>query len=669
MKTKHLTHTLLFLVAKIQLTISIISCHSTACAQKANTIAPIQVTVGRHLFPTDSTASTLPQQLQFKEVDKLPQPEPEQEDDDTTTYYLAKNLIEDETKLFYDSMKARADRSFWARGLYGWMLTNPTEQKNQFNTRSNQYFLPFAGKTIASIRFQQLDVFGPSLEDTTIILTSWVAKYGNSIHQNTKINVLKKQLYFSVGQKIDPIQMAENEKIIRDLPHIKDVAILCTTRAEDPQLVDLVIITKDKFAWGGTFSASSKTFKAGFNNRNVLGYGHELSGKMVYHLSEKPTVGGEFLYAKRNIWGKFIDATLGYSNTYQSQGALLELNKEFLTSKTIHAGGLSVALVDRHNRIGVFYPVELDTIIAYDDLDLWYGHAFAYKKSSQEFDNIVLAGRYLHRTYSKRPDVSQNSNRFFHNYNLFISSIGYSNRKLYRNNLVYGYGITEDIPYGTYIELTGGYEQGEYRNRLYSHLYLTKAMILNGGSYLKCSIGAGGFYTHGEVEQGIISFNANFFTSLFKYRRRSIRQFVNFEYTRGINRFQQEYLTFSPKNIIRGFNSRETTGPQRLSLSLETVGFIEKTFYGFRFAQYLFSDFGYIGDNSSSIFKQDFYSGIGMGIRIRNESLVFNTIDFRIAWYPNTPSDMHQISFDASGRAKSQFEDLLGRKPAPLPYY
>jgi hypothetical protein len=79
-----------------------------------------------------------------------------------------------------------------------------------------------------------------------------------------------------------------------------------------------------------------------------------------------------------------------------------------------------------------------------------------------------------------------------------------------------------------------------------------------------------------------------------------------------------------------------------------------------------FFDLGIIGSNKKMIFTQDYYAGLGMGIRIRNENLVFKTILIRLAYYPNHPADMGGVGFILEEQSRTRFYSFQPRKPEPI---
>ena len=116
-----------------------------------------------------------------------------------------------------------------------------------------------------------------------------------------------------------------------------------------------------------------------------------------------------------------------------------------------------------------------------------------------------------------------------------------------------------------------------------------------------------------------------------------IRNFVYIDYTRGFDRYTDEFLVFNKDNGFSGFKNDSVSGTQRLSVSLESVLFSPVNLYGFRFAFFGFTDFSFLSGTNQIIGNGNALAGIGLGIRIRNDNLVFNTFQIRFGFFPNPP--------------------------------
>ena len=145
-----------------------------------------------------------------------------------------------------------------------------------------------------------------------------------------------------------------------------------------------------------------------------------------------------------------------------------------------------------------------------------------------------------------------------------------------------------------------------------------------------------------------VDIDLRWFSNLFMVRRSRIRQFLAFNYTQGWNRLQgnDESIRFTHVNGLQALKEH-ITGTNRMILNTETVIFTPYQPLGFRIALFGFADFGLLG-YSPNIFKNEFYTSFGLGVRLRNERLVFNTIQIRLGLALGKPglveSDFFRIS-------------------------
>jgi len=186
--------------------------------------------------------------------------------------------------------------------------------------------------------------------------------------------------------------------------------------------------------------------------------------------------------------------------------------------------------------------------------------------------------------------------------------------------------------------------------------------------YLYGSLGVGTFFNHSGTEQGIVDVRLDFISKLFSIFNVKARQFIKLNYTLGINRFEIEDLLLRNDYGIRGFSSQIGKGKQRLTLNIENVFFQKKSILNFQSALFSFIDLGLIGPTHESIFQQKYYAGLGVGLRIRNENLVFKTIQLRFAFYPNLPGNVSNYGFIIDGVSKNRFYSFQPHGPEPLQF-
>lgn len=570
---------------------------------------------------------------------------------------------------FYDSLEYKAKRSKLTSLFYDLMITPPHPAVDK-KSLSIEYYSKMKGKIISDIDITPLDVFGPTFDDTTRKAKSWLERTANAVHTKSNLNTIKKLLMFKVGDKVNPELMYENERIIRSLPYIKDVRFIIVQDTVYTGLVRVHVLTKDRFSLGasgdvnGTSSAALELY-----NQNIFGVGHEISFRFVGHMRHQPYMGLETFYKINNIRGKFINISAGYMNTYEKEGFSFMLNKPFITPSIKWGFGASALRMYRTNRLLENDPVMTELPLNLSYFSLWGGHSFQIHANQYNNSQMVFSAGIYNRTYYHRPTPSPLDRQYFSNSTFYLASLTFTQRRFVQDQLVYSYGITEDIPEGFKNEIVYGFDTNEFGNRHYLHLYLSNGnFLVNRQGYLYLSAGIGGYFNEFKHEQGLIQGNLSFISRQINAGRKRFRLFVRSNYMLGISRFEIENLDLSKHDFIRGFSSSEALGKQRLSLDLEYVLFLRREFYRFNMAVFGFGDLGIIGSNKQFILTENYYSGIGFGLRLHNENLVFKTFQLRLAFYPFHPKDMNFVGFILNEQLKKSFYSFEPTAPQPLDF-
>lgn len=573
--------------------------------------------------------------------------------------------------LFYDSLQVKASRHRITRWLYDKMICTTHDTVNTREILSYEYYKRFANRTIGNIRIKSLDVFGPDFDDTNRVAKIGIEKLANKLHSKSNLSVIHKNLWIKEGQKLDPDLMMDNERLLRSLPYLKDVRFIITPRPENDQIVDVLILTKDVFSFGLSGSVGNiKKGDVGVYDKNILGVGHEVGLRLVGHADKTPHIGFETYYAVNNVMGNFINISAEYANTWQKQDVAFSMQRDFLRPQSVYAGGITAFRTFRATQVNPNDIVISNSNLNFIYLDGWYGRRLnlGVNQNDKRFQT-TLAGRIRYTSFFNRPAADSSNNQYYANSTFYLAGLSFSERYWVRDHLVYSYGITEDIPKGYLHELVFGYDHNEFGDRWYSHLFLSSGNIFRKQPfYFYASLGVGSFWRKSGFQQGIIDFKTNFISSLFHIRSVQARQFVTLNYTFGINRFDEEFLLLSNPDGIRGFGSHLGKGQQRLTLKVENVFFQNTAYYNFKSAFFTFFDLGLIGSANKVIFADDYYAGIGIGLRIRNENLIFKTIQLRLAFYPYHPSDVGAVGFILDEVSKSSFYSFQPREPEPLQF-
>jgi hypothetical protein len=281
---------------------------------------------------------------------------------------------------------------------------------------------------------------------------------------------------------------------------------------------------------------------------------------------------------------------------------------------------------------------------------------------------LVLAARYDYMHYYDRPVTSVDTNIRYQHRTDFLGSISFVRNDYYQSKYIYGFGITEDIPYGFNLTLTTGYELAEFFNRPYGGISISAGNYLNKFGYLYVLAEAGTFMEDNELRQGLFNFSTSYFSNLFNLTEKYNTRFLfRSYYSMGFNRYPNEKMYVQNLNQMRGLDLYKFDGNQQLNINTGVVTYTPWSIYGFQFALELFWEASLAGPAQRPIYDNKLYSGIGLGVLIKNENLVFQTLEIRLSWYPN-PDDGNNFTTKMDMRPTGKFQSFEATKPRIIPY-
>jgi hypothetical protein len=229
--------------------------------------------------------------------------------------------------------------------------------------------------------------------------------------------------------------------------------------------------------------------------------------------------------------------------------------------------------------------------------------------------------------------------------NRYIGALSLIKSGYYRNNMVYGFGQTEDIPTGHLAQLTMGYETSILYKRLYSGIKILSGELLNKGGFIYSWFETGGYWSGGKIADGVLGLGAEYISPLYKSGTYRIRSFGSLSYKTGINRNSLVGLPVTNNRFSETFKSFNISGNQRLSARAETVIFTPYYLLGFRFAAFTFVEAAMVVPSGDFIMNGNIYPAIGLGFRIKNENLAFSTFQLGLTWYGRADMNGHNLMF------------------------
>ncbi len=529
---------------------------------------------------------------------------------------------------FYDTLKSRASQTKITDGLADLILKKKGRKTKVNNAieKSENIFKEYEGYTIENISFKAVDLLEGSVIDTLETATTKFGKFINKVHRDTRGFIIKKNLLFHSGDKVDPFQLADNERILRQFRTLRDARILLRVSDEKNKIVDIVVVTQDVASIGvtGDYSSLNK-FRLDVYDINFMGLAKQFQLSYYRNSNENPHNGFGITIRDPNVLSTFIQTEIQYVYSYARTQTRISLARDFFTPEIKYAGG-----VDLYTTAEKYYFEDTDTLVMpynENNADVWLGRSFQFNRRS----NLITSFRVNARDFFQKPFVSADSNSFFFDRTLFLGSLTLLRRNYLKSALIRGFGRTEDVPIGGLVTILIGQEVNEFYDRNYFEIRSNGGKYFPKYGYFSGGITLGTFIKKGNTEDGIFTANISYFSDLFKIKRIQSRQFVNMSYTKGINRVLDKTIGLEGKWLDS--NSLPPFGSERFIFGAENVYFMPWYTYGFRFAFYHNVNVNVLTDQERLFRKKHFFTSIGVGIRMLNENLVFPTFTLDFTYF------------------------------------
>jgi len=560
-------------------------------------------------------------------------------------------LNELRTEVLYDSLYTKFSRNRISKLLYDLAFVPPQVSSLPDTVQAQKIevpFLQYKGMHIRSVQIMTMDPFGTSIYDTEGVVQSRAASFGNAIHLTTRKSVIRSQLMFHEGEAVNPEQIADNERILRDLPYISGARIVISETAPGSDTVDIAVITKDNWSIGGSLSIIELSrYRGSLYDANFLGSGDRLSVNWSVDYERAPFLRVDGIsYNFTNISGSFIDGLISLNQDDDGNQTLeASLSRPFFSYSTQVAGGINFTLAKSVTTTSS----DLLQIAMYHQEGAWLGLS-APVSSSDPAIRFVLAQSYFSRHYFSRPFATIDSNAGFYNTTTILSSIQLSKNKYYNTDYILQFGKTEAFPYGFLGQVTCGVSINDFYSRIYLGLAASAGNFIKKFGYLYGGIHLGGYLHGNAVEDGLLKIQSSYLSYLYftPSRRYKFRSYVTAQYNclfyERIN--NQDYFDLAEAADIKSVDADTIfDGSQVAWLSFSTIAYTPWYFYGFRFAFRGSVWAGLSAPKNTSLWKSPFMTGIGIGLMLKNDNLIFPTLMITCFVYPTTPG-VPLVQFD-----------------------
>lgn len=534
-------------------------------------------------------------------------------------------------------------------------------------------FLPHQGKGIRHILIKEFG-FDKTLADTAKEISYFGKNFIEHLHRITREKIIRNNLFIKEKTALNANVVADNERHLRSLDYIHDARIFVDTIANEPDSIDLIVVTKDFLSI--TFElrhATKERFKARIGDANIMGTAQKVQFTTLLEKNRDPHFGYEILYKKNSIGRTFINASIGYSKIQSDlyDGTIDEhswrvMIERPLVSQYLHVAG-AVKLAHSQTYNNYVKPDSLFYYYHYDTYDAWIGYNLGVRKFlflKSILNRQFISIRYFRNRFNRVPyQVNDGFHFRFNDREAILAQFTFFKQNFYKTNYIFGFGITEDVPYGYNIALTTGWYKQLHMERFYSGIDANLYAVTNSGYVRQYFLRTGTFLNKSKIQDATILMGASIFSRIFSYRNLKIRQYLRLSYTKQFNRIGLEPLGINNVFGLQYISSDSASGHQRSSVHTETFFFLKYKILGFKFATFASADIALFTPEYKNAENSGFYFGLGGGIRTRNENILFGTIELRFMYFPRKSLQHNAFKLTIDTNLRFRYNNSYVKEP------
>ncbi|TXE05940.1 hypothetical protein [Algoriphagus aquimarinus] len=533
-------------------------------------------------------------------------------------------------------------------------------------------FLPYAGMIIRNIEVETIG-FEFSIYGRQKPIVQKVGRIANKLHTNTREKTIRQHLFIKPNGQLNPYKLGDNERFLRDQPFILESRIVVTP-VDGTDSVDLTVVTRDIFSIGGSVGGSIPTaplFKV--YDANVDGRAQGFEFNMLYDLERSPKTGVGVAYSKSSLMGSLADFMVYYTqlNSGVSQGEEIEystgimLERPLVSPYSKMAGGASWS--QNWSRNVRSKPDSSFLNYKYNIMDVWTGYNFGSEKTFKDRRREFLALRLYDGDFVNQPEQKEvMDERRYHDSKGILAEFSLYQQDFLKTQYVYGFGRTEDIPFGYNLSTTVGYINTISVSRPYAGVNFNYKGASKSGSFYELTLNAASYFRSGNWEDGVLQAGGTFYTQAFSIGKYKIRNSASAFYTKLFDRVDNDWLTIRG-NTIPGLRVEEVDATKRYSLGFESSLFTPWSLVGFRVAP--FTSFYWAKLKCPSCENQyQNYTGISLGMRVRNENLIFGTMEIKGTYIPTDDEGNSKFAFSFRKNLRFRKSDTYVSAPDLINY-
>lgn len=541
--------------------------------------------------------------------------------------------------------------------------------------RTDLPFRRYRGMVIRNIRIETREF---EITDSSKKFTNQLKRLSDQLHRKSRDFVIRNHLFFSKNDRLSPYLMGDNERHLRDLPFTRDASIRVRPVPGSRDSVDVIVVTNDVLSIGGNFRMhNTQSVSGAIEEDNFWGYGDQVGLRGLFDNERAEKTGYGFDFTKRNIMGSFIDVSAGFTNfdktinllKREERNSFLRVTRPLVNRfmKWTYGGETELHKTQNFYSSDSVYVNEIQ--YKYLSADGWVGYNLDADKKDEIAGQPILRKliglRLLHQKFSYRPlEFEKQFDYRYADIQAVLGSFSFFRQNFYKTQFVYGFGRNEDVPEGLDASLTTGWTRIQDRERPFAGLSFHHYFFNRSQQYFDYNLAMGAYLHNKRLEDIDLLARMDFFGRLRRLGTRwRQRYFLGASVTRQINSVYGEPVRIESEYGLEELRNNWEGGDFRATVKAESVFFSPWSVLFFRFAPFVFTNATYINLQINDESTPRLYASIGGGFRIRNESLIFGTTEFRGMYFPRKNFRNENWRVEVNTNIRFKYNNNFIRRP------
>jgi hypothetical protein len=513
----------------------------------------------------------------------------------------------------------------------------------------DQDFSDWKGNIIADINIVQRDVFVISESLKSIPLYLSILRFGNWLQPQTRIKRIKSNLFFAEGDSLNPDYLISNLHYLYDLGLYSELEFDLHETEDNQVRVNLALREKFFILLSAKYVEDDE-IRFRILDRNFLGLGNSLIFNWYLNPRDREYLGWESSYTDPNIFGTFIKGDFRYQKQKGKEELELGLLRDFLFPLFRDFGGLDFG----YSKSG---PPRDSISVQKNEYGAWYARAFSTLDYPHYLYSAVSGQA---RQHQQRP-----SGIAWQDAVLGLAALGYAGSEYHYIPGLSSFLDSDYVPMGHFLQAMAGYEFGETRSRPFLGLQAAGAWYGAQGDYLYGQFALDGFLRDGKAEQAFVAFEPVYISpnrTLGQYVGRSL---ITARAVKSIKALSTQKFKLSDDQFFR--DGKDLQGTDILSLGMEEDVNTPFQIFGFQLSAFAFLDLAVVDDDTAQMKSRNSLFSQGLGLRLRNPSLIWDFIEVRLA-LQFLNSGEPRMAASVNVNPTRILSDFRGRRPKPYLY-